>query len=285
MSAVAALPDQDVRPAHEWPYKFESIPLDDLAIDESYQRPATTFVNEVARDWNPMLVGAIFVSEREDGARVIVDGQTRWRAALQRREAGEPVPPDLPSLTYYGLTPSEEAQLMSQLAKKRRQIRTIEAFKAAYIGNDPDAKGIVKIAKKYRIELLGQFGQHDAPPITAFEAAYRARPFADLDGKKRNMLDAVLWVMDAAWHRDGEAQHPAVARGTGNQILRGLRRFLETNERVDLLRLADRLAEVEPKIVRARAQQLAQAKGAGAASAPYVAEVVLTIYGKRRSSK
>jgi hypothetical protein len=47
-----------------WPYRFAMVPLDRLFVDADYQRPLTSFVEEVARDYDPAKVGTLLVSER-----------------------------------------------------------------------------------------------------------------------------------------------------------------------------------------------------------------------------
>src|SRR5262245_7968887 len=88
-----------------WPYRFAMVPLDRLFIDADYQRPLTSFVEEVTRDYDPAKVGTLLVSERDDGRYAVFDGQTRMEAMKRNGE------PDAPCLVYSGLTEAEEAQL------------------------------------------------------------------------------------------------------------------------------------------------------------------------------
>lgn len=258
MAALAEVPAA-VRPETEWPYRFEVLPLESLRVDEGYQRPPTTFVDEVADDWKPHLVGTIFVSERSVDDHVIVDGQTRWRAALKRGDVT-----NLPALVYFDLTPEEEAKLMADLAKKRRQIRTYDQFRASLFGKDPEAVAIARLAKKHGgLDLRAHKTFSDAPPITALQQAYR-----------RGVLPDVLHVISESW---GSATEGALS----NQTLRGLTHFLTHQESVDLERLIDRLQRVDPMSLPARARGLQTSKEGRGSLAPYTAEILLTEYVRR----
>lgn len=258
MAATAEAPT-NVRPETEWPYRFEVLPLDELTVDPGYQRPLTTFVNEVRDDWKPHLVGTIFVSERRNGDHVIVDGQTRWSAAREREDVT-----NLPALVYHDLTPAEEAKLMADLAKKRRQIRTYDQFRAELFAGDAEAKDIARLAKRHAgLDLRQERTFSKAPPITALQQAYR-----------KGVLREVLEVVSNAWSPDCDG-------ALGNQTLRGLTYFLTTQERVDLARLTDRLGRVDPLTIPTRARALQQAREARGQFVPFVSEVILSEYTRR----
>jgi hypothetical protein len=88
--SVAAISDAPAD-TPDWPYRFEIIPLEELAVDSAYQRPLTSFWQTVRDRFNPALVGTLVVSERKNGSKWIIDGQTRWEA-MRARVAQRAVP-------------------------------------------------------------------------------------------------------------------------------------------------------------------------------------------------
>src|SRR3954469_10815955 len=89
----------------DWPFRFEVLPLDKLAVDEDYQRPLTTFVSKIQKNYDPALVQTFIVSERavDPVWYAVIDGQTRMTAMrnLELEFA--------PCVVYVGLTQDQEA--------------------------------------------------------------------------------------------------------------------------------------------------------------------------------
>src|SRR3954468_12926784 len=135
---------RDAKP--KWPYRFEMVPLDRLTVD-IYQRPLTTFVDEVTNDYNPALVGTLIVSEREDGTVAVIDGQTRAEGMRRNSE------PAAPCLIYSGLTREDEAELFADLQTKRRGMATYLRFRATLIARRPEALAIAEIVQAQGFEL------------------------------------------------------------------------------------------------------------------------------------
>lgn len=63
---------------------FAIIPLDELHIDESYQRSLQNHVKIIAKDWNPTKCDPLKINFREDGFFYVWDGQHRLEAARLR---------------------------------------------------------------------------------------------------------------------------------------------------------------------------------------------------------
>jgi hypothetical protein len=71
----------------ENPGSFLMISKHELKVDHSYQRdPRNSRVNNIARDWDWILFGAISISLRPEGEFYIMDGQHRHQAAMKRTE-------------------------------------------------------------------------------------------------------------------------------------------------------------------------------------------------------
>src|SRR5688500_10587889 len=92
------------------PYTFEILPIDLLFVDDSYQRPLTTFADKIEREYNPALLGTLVVSKREDARTTlgyryaVVDGQTRMEGAARRGVT------ELPCVVFHNLTKPQEAE-------------------------------------------------------------------------------------------------------------------------------------------------------------------------------
>lgn len=63
---------------------FAVVALDELHIDESYQRSLQNHVKIIARDWNPTKCDPLKINFREDGFFYVWDGQHRLEAARLR---------------------------------------------------------------------------------------------------------------------------------------------------------------------------------------------------------
>lgn len=84
---------------------FAVVSLDELHIDESYQRSLQNHVKIIARDWNPTKCDPLKINFREDGNFYVWDGQHRLEAAKLRG-----IKYLLCDITV-GLTQSKEAEL------------------------------------------------------------------------------------------------------------------------------------------------------------------------------
>lgn len=84
---------------------FAVVALDELHIDESYQRSLQNHVKIIARDWNPTKCDPLKINFREDGFFYVWDGQHRLEAAKLRG-----IKYLLCDITV-GLTQSQEAEL------------------------------------------------------------------------------------------------------------------------------------------------------------------------------
>jgi len=63
---------------------FAVVALDELHIDESYQRALQNHMKIIARDWNPIKCDPLKINFREDGNLYVWDGQHRLEAARLR---------------------------------------------------------------------------------------------------------------------------------------------------------------------------------------------------------
>lgn len=271
--AAAAKPNRRSKRA-DWPYRFELVPLDRLFIAAEYQRPLTSFVESVAREYDPALIGCLIVSEREDDRFAVIDGQTRTEA-MRRVVAGDAKDPDgqpvpwhgeavAPCLVYIGLTVEDEARLFADLQTKRRGMATYLRFRAALVAKQPEAVAIAGIVRAAGFELDVQEKPDTVKAIAALEWTYRRDPA---------VLARVMGIIAAAW------PDPSIEFRTGGDLIRGIALFITREKNVDDNRLMDRLAGVTPRMLRHRANALQEGSGAGSGGrAAYMADAILGVY-------
>jgi hypothetical protein len=242
----------------DWPYAFEVLNVADLFVDETYQRPLTTFAARIEKNFDPALVGTLIVSNRDDGRYAIVDGQTR--AAAIRKLDGH-APQGVPCLVYYGLSQADEASLFARLQMERRGIASAHRFRAAVVSGDPEAIAIERIAHAAGYEI-GEGSKGCLSAVAALEKVYRRSP---------DMLERVLKILRAAW---GHAVMP------NGELLRGMGYYMARNG-VDDDRMSARLATVTPSELKRRASALREGMGHGGGSDKYMAGAIEGVYRTR----
>jgi hypothetical protein len=255
----------------DWPYHFALIPLDNLFIDPSYQRPLSSFAERIKRDYNPAMVGTLVVSERpgrRNASYAVVDGQTRMYGMGAN---GEPV---APCLVYRNLSREQEARLFADLQTQRRGMATPLRFRAALISGDEEARGIAETARAAGMKVAGDEDMSGIRSIAAVEWLYRRDP---------DLLYRVLTVVREAWPDEappeGSTSQDPRSRG---EILKGMGRFMHESD-VDDERLTKRLARITPGQLRHRANALREGSGIGGSWDRYVKEALIGVYGGRGS--
>lgn len=249
----------------KWPYRFEVVPVESLLVDDRYQRPLTSFVDEVTRDYNPALIGTLIVSERDNGHLAVIDGQTRLEGMRRNGEEGAPC------LVYHGLSHEQEAELFADLQTKRRGMATYLRFRASLVAKNTEAIAIAAIVQHAGFELDTTLTAHTVKAIAALESIYRRDP---------QLLSNVLDTIAQAW------PDPDTEFRTSGDMIRGLAVFLTREQRVNPERLIEKLSAVTPRMIRHRANALKEGSGSGGGSPGYTADAILGIYmrGKGRGS-
>jgi hypothetical protein len=251
------------RTTKRWPYRFAMVQLDSLFVDHDYQRPLTTFADEVIEQYDPALLGTLIVSERDDGTYVI-DGQTRLAGMAANDE------PAAPCLVYHGLTREDEAKLFADLQTKRRGMATYLRFRASLVAKDPEALAIQGIVQGEGFELGVDETAHTVKSIAALEAVFRKDPA---------LLRRVMGTIAATW------TDPATEARASGDLIRGLALFFERERHVDDERLVNRLSAITPRMLRHRANALQEGAGGGSGRPGYMADAIVGIYmrGKPRA--
>lgn len=244
----------------QWPYSFEVLEVGRLFVDESYQRPLTTFAGKIERNFDPALVGTLVVSERGKNRYAIVDGQTR-AAAIVNLAAEDKAPIGVPCLVYHGLSQADEARLFARLQKERRGIASAHRFRAAVVAGEEEAIAITALAEAAGYEI-GANAKTELTAVAALERVYRRGP---------ELLERTLSVSRRAW--------PDVI--PSGAIIRGLGKLLGQDSRVDDGRLVERLRTVTVDELRRRALALSEGMGGSGNAETYMAQAIEGVYRAR----
>jgi hypothetical protein len=222
----------------------------------------TSFWVTVRDNFNPALVGTLVVSERRNGSKWIIDGQTRWKAM----HAQEDYAGGAPCLIYEHLTKQQEAELFAALQTQRRGMRTYHRFRAELVAKSPQAVGIAKVVTACGFELGVTETRDTVQSIAALERAYKVSP---------DHLSDVLGIIRDVW---GTQDKTAVSA----QIIAGLSTFVRKQERLSYDRLRDRLKDVTPQLLLNRASQIREGAGAGTGAAGSVSQAILSEYMRKQ---
>jgi len=124
---------------------FAVVALDELHIDESYQRPLQNHVKIIARDWNPTKCDPLKINFREDGNLYTWDGQHRLEAARLRG-----IKYLLCDITV-GLTQSQEAELFGCQGVGIKKPDPYDIFKANVCAGQEIDTAIKDMCDKYNL--------------------------------------------------------------------------------------------------------------------------------------
>lgn len=232
---------------------YRLIPLDQLVIDEGYQRDIDQkHVDRIESEWDEAQFGVLEVSQRSDSEYAIFDGQHRYHAALKHGETRAP------SLVHTGLTPQQEAELFTALQDRRKALTPIDRFKSRLFAGDPVAEGMNEIATRHKYQI--GTGPKSIQGVVFLERVYR-----------RGNLDETLAIL-SIWRGD--------AKQLEGSVIDGMSRFLDLFNEADRQRCRSQWAEVSPTVVLRRATEfMATAHSSKAAG---VLEVLRDLYTSRQ---
>ena len=120
----------------EWPYDVRLLPIEQLFVDDTYQRPPhRKFIADIVDAFDETLVGTIDVSERATGFAVL-DGQQRFMAMQQVGKTA------CYSSVYAGMTVPDEAAFFYKKNKDRMSMGAYYGFRARVVAGDLTASQI-----------------------------------------------------------------------------------------------------------------------------------------------
>lgn len=149
--------------------------LGDLKFDPRYQRTDNinqARVNDIAKNYDPAAVGAIYVNRREDGTLFVVDGQHRVLAMRKKHanDIGENY--QMLALVYDGLTIVEEARLFWHQTK-RTAVSATDQYTARVAAEDPRMCEIREIVESHGLKISRNRGKNQVGFIKQIEDRYK----------------------------------------------------------------------------------------------------------------
>lgn len=222
---------------------FELVRLEDLHIDESYQRDLSRdLIERIKHEWDPAACGAIVVSRRVNGDLYIVNGQHRAAAAKEKGLA------EILAQVIVGLSSKEEAELRL-MGNTRRSDTAQERFRAQVAAGHPESIAIQQIARQFGTRINPAPDQKAGiNSVGAVEDLYRW-------DDKGMMLTAVLETVHEAFGYIG-------GKVASQAMLKGIGWFLDKHRNeIDLRRFRERLAAVGPDHIDRKARSFKGAIG------------------------
>lgn len=144
--------------------KVEMLRPTQIQVDRQYQRPLhRDHVTKIMRSFDPLAIGTVTVSQRDDGSYWVIDGQHRLAALIEMGRGDRPIP----CVVYTGLSVGQEADKFFMQSRVRR-IHPIDLFKARLFAGDPVAMGINKVVTGagFKVEAGGKSDTHIQAPAT-----------------------------------------------------------------------------------------------------------------------
>ncbi len=187
-------------PAHQVDYGKE-VAVGDLKIDPQAQRTLNEGrAQRIADNIVPEAIGLIMVSQRDDGAMYIVDGQHRHRAC---QLAGIRT---VKAEVHHGLTLDQEAILFLIKNRESHKPRPIDEYNVGLTGGVPLFVDTDRVLKKHELSL----GSTSTNGVGAVSGILR---ITERFGP--SILDRTLWVAEEAFDRSAETWDGMILGGIG----------------------------------------------------------------------
>ena len=122
-------------------------PVEDLHVDESYQRPIQDHVNIIAREWDDMKCDPLKINYREDGNLYVWDGMHRLTALKMRN-----IDFVLCVITV-GMSQQEEAKCFGSQGNGIKKPNSYNIYKANICSGEEIDTKIKEICDYYNIEV------------------------------------------------------------------------------------------------------------------------------------
>lgn len=232
------------------------LPFHSLTVNERVQRATIKArVRKLGREWDFRKVGVITISMR-DGVAYIVDGQHRWRAAL---ECGYGNSKALCHV-YTNLTEQEEAALFIGLNDARR-VTPIENYEVGLVAREEPYVSIEATLNRFGLTVGNKSGA-----IKCVDALRRAH--------NEGVLPELCAILTGAWGGSIEAFDRIIVDGMA-RLLAG------TNGNLDHSLLVKKLAKTtNPAELVGRSRVLAKAGGGSVTH--WAAQNILAAYNRGR---
>jgi hypothetical protein len=241
--------------------------VSELTVDQRYQRSLNIRrVKKIANEFDPYSVGMLIVSDRGDGTKVVLDGQTRRAALMQMGWEDQMVP----CYVYVGLSVEEEARIFRTLNQDRARPTAIDLFRARVVERDPGALDMQASLSANGLRVASNTEAGTFRAIAAADRVYR--------DSGRSIFRAVISTIHAAWPSYDDPMSVSSDMVTGLGLV-----LAEYENDVDLSRLVKVLAQDTPANLVGKARTLRASLGGTMGSC--MAQVIVHSYNKQQRTK
>jgi len=182
--------------------------LDQLTIDQKVQRGLDEKrVNRIASAFDANALGAITVSLRADGTRVILDGQHRWAAG---KTAGHVA--TVTCVQYEGLSVAEEAELFLTL-NNTKQVQAVDKFRVRVISGEAAALDMNNILHKHGWKVAQSTDHWRLSAVGELEKVYKGSGVRKTGGDI--LAENVVQILTSAWAGQSNSAHAVILGSLG----------------------------------------------------------------------
>jgi hypothetical protein len=222
----------------KFPFRFQVVPISEMFVDTSYQRPLTSLASEIENHFNPALVMTLCLSVRSNGKYAVMDGQTRMVGCEKLGLEA------LPALVYEGLTKADEAQIFELIQTARRNVTSFYRFRASVQAKNPRSLAIVALIKDLDTDWTIGLGDGEIKSVAALEYGYDLDPTA---------LERALLSLKEAWSATSTENKTYVPDG---RFIRALTLYYHLHSDADDERVVRRLKANAPRDLQVAADHL-----------------------------
>lgn len=180
----------------------QTLAIDQLNVDSSYQRKSLTSPKKMARNWDPRAAGQIVVGRRPDGSYWIIDGQQR-RTAMRILQITT-----WDCLVIPTNGPEDEAKIFALLNGGRTNLTGRDLFKSRLVSGDLTAHAIVEICQKAGFTVSTAHNQ-TATNIAALNTLYSV----GLQERGLEIIERSLRLISRCWPNDPLTTQALFLRG------------------------------------------------------------------------
>lgn len=247
---------------------FTYIDQSTLTTDLRVQRPLDSRrVNELAKSYNPERLGTVIISDREDGTKVVIDGQTRLAAKQKVGDDGL-----VHAQVYTGLTVEQEASMFLDY-NNSKPVSAIDKFLVRVTEGDPVANDITQIAANHGWQVKPGSGDGHIQAVNALERAYTRG-----GGAGPVVVDRLLDAITQAWGHDKAGANASLISGLAELILRYHHNVIQD-------KLIRELQATTPRTLLGRARGMKEARVFSDSLPLIVGRVLHTMHNTKMRSK
>jgi len=182
--------------------KIQKLPIGKLVVDSTIQRALDRGrVAKMVAEFDPMALGTVVVSRRDNGSYHILDGQHRTEAA--RLVLGDEA--EISCEVFEGLTKPEEAH-MFRVLNNTAKLQALDKFRVRVEEGEPVALAINDMLAKYGWVANASKSVGSLAAVAACERVHLRSPEA---------LERALATVTRAWGHDIVGANASIVEGLG----------------------------------------------------------------------